>query len=303
MTIVVAGGSGFIGTEFINQVSASHKIILLTRKPESVRLLSDRSVRVVQWDGLSLGPWTEHVDGADAVVNLAGVPIAGKRWTKAQKERIVESRTYATRAVVEAIAKARKKPPVLVNISGVGYYGNVDSGDVTESHPNGNDFLASVCRRWEQEASAGRKFGARVVIPRLGVVLGKGGGALQKMITPFKLYAGGPLGSGKQWFPWIHIDDVVGIIMFAIERQSLRGPVNAAAPQVVTMKEFCSTLGNVMQRPSWAPVPSLILKVAFGEMADMLLTGQRVIPKKLQDEGYKFQYPALEDALQAILQK
>ncbi len=299
MKIIIAGGTGFIGTELIRQISGNHQLIVLTRNPGTKA--QSGSVEFVEWDGTPDGSWTRHVDGADAVINFAGVTIAGKRWTKTQKKKILGSRINATKAIVEAVGNAKNKPSVLVNISAVGYYGNIEEGDVTEQHSSGDDFLAYVCRQWEQEALVAEKRGVRVVLPRLGVVLGKNGGALQKLLLPFRMFVGGPLGSGKQWFPWIHIDDVIGIIMYAIENKNVSGPINAATPEAVRMKEFCATLGKVLHRPSWAPVPAFALKLILGEMAMMLLTGQKVIPQKILNAGYQFKHPRLSEALQSIV--
>ncbi|MBI1807899.1 MAG: TIGR01777 family protein [Ignavibacteria bacterium] len=299
MKIVIAGGSGFIGRALVGHlVETHHQVVILTRDPRKV---STRETEIEQWDGKTLGPWANCIDGAEAVINLAGELIAGKRWTEKQKARILHSRVEATRVIVAAIIAAKKKPEVLINSSGVGYYGNVEFGDVTESYPRGNDFLADVCYRWEHEAVAAEQCGVRVALLRCGVVLEKDGGALRKFLFPFKMFVGGPLGSGKQWFPWVHRDDVLGIIAYALQSTSLAGPVNVAAPHAVTMREFCRILGSVMHRPSWAPVPGFFLRGALGEMAEMLLTGQRVVPKKLEEGGFKFQFPTLDAALTDIL--
>ena len=292
MKIVVAGGTGFIGGELVCRLAgARHEVVVLTRsaKPNA------GSTQYIQWDGASVGSWSSHLNGAHAVINLSGKSIAGTRWTKKGKEEILSSRLNPTRALVQAIAQTKNKPPLLVNMSGVGYYGNVERDEVTEAYPHGSDFLASVCRQWEEEARSAELLGLRVAMLRLGVVLEKGG-ALQNMMLPFKLFAGGSIGSGRQGFPWIHRDDVIGIIMFALEHQTLSGPVNAAAPELVTMKQFTSVLGTAMHRPSWAPVPGFVLRIVLGEMSEMLLGGQRVIPQKLLDVGYKFMYPKLEPA-------
>jgi uncharacterized protein (TIGR01777 family) len=246
------------------------------------------------------GPWVEKLEGADAVINLAGESIAAKRWTAAQKELIVNSRLDATKVLVDAIGRVSAKPSVLVNASAVGYYGNVESGDVTEDHAKGTGFLADTCVRWEAEANRAKTLGGRVVIIRIGIVLEKGGGALSKMIPPFQMFLGGPLGSGRQWFPWVHREDVIGAILFALQNPNLSGPVNAVSPNPVTMKEFCKALGRAMHRPSSAPVPAFMVKLLLGEMSEMLLTGQRAVPKKLQDAGYRFRYPELDNALAAI---
>jgi hypothetical protein len=234
------------------------------------------------------------------VVNLAGEPIAGKRWTRAQKTRLRSSRIDTTRTIVQAIADAQRKPRLLLNASAVGYYGPRGDEEVSETEPPGNDFLAGLCREWEAEALRAEPHGVAVVRLRTGIVLGKGGGALAKMIPPFKLFVGGPLGSGRQWMPWIHLDDEVGLIEHLLA-PGAGGTVNATAPEPARMKEFCAALGNALGRPSWAPVPGFVLRAAFGEMADVLLTGQRAVPAEAQRRGYRFRFPTLPEALRDII--
>ena len=299
MKIVVTGGSGFIGSALLPRlVAEGHDVILLTRKSNTPR--SSQRVRIEQWDGKTIGSWAKHVDGADAVLNFAGESIGGKRWTAAQKERIIKSRVDATTAICGAIDSAVKKPLTLVNASAVGFYGPVEDRDVAEDHPRGNTFLSETVDRWESAAHQAEKFGVRVVLLRTAVVLGKGG-ALERMVLPFRLFAGGPVGSGRQWFPWIHVDDLVSIVLLALDNKSLSGAVNVVAPQTVTMKEFSAELGKALHRPSWVPVPGVVLNVALGEMSGMLLTGQRVVPGVLQREGYNFRFPRLGPALLDIL--
>ncbi|MCZ6776384.1 MAG: TIGR01777 family oxidoreductase, partial [Ignavibacteria bacterium] len=239
MKILVAGGTGFIGKALVNRlVEARHGIVLLTRDAERARMFSDPTVEIEQWDGKTVGTWFSHIDGADAVINLAGEPIVARRWTARQKQRIRNSRMDATRAVVEAMKKAAKKPKVLVNGSAVGYYGHVEVGAVTETHPKGVGFLPDLCVEWEQEAQTAESLGVRVVMLRTGIVLEKDGGALAKMLLPFKLFLGGPIGSVRQWLPCVHLEDVVRIVMFALENSNFSGPVNVAAPESVNMKQF-----------------------------------------------------------------
>jgi hypothetical protein len=304
MRIIVAGGSGFIGSEVIRKLLVSkHQVVLLSRNPSSVRLQQNDSLRIVQWDGKAIGDWSEFMNGADAVINLSGENIATKRWSQKQKACLINSRIEPTKAIIQSINKAEKKPRVLINASAVGYYGNHGAGDVTESQHYGDDFLSDLCLRWEHEAMEADKSGLRVVLLRIGIVLEPSGGALKKMLIPFKLFIGGPLGSGKQWFPWIHREDVINIILFSLENVSLSGAVNVASPAPVTMKEFASSLGRVMGKPSWIPVPSLVLKMGLGEMSEMLLGGRRIIPKKLLDNGFVFRYPDLEKALRVLMNK
>lgn len=298
MKIILTGGTGFIGKRLVETlVAAQHDIILFTQNPESIDMSVYPSVQLRAWDGKTPGAWAEEMERADAVLNFAGEPIAAKRWTSQQKERILTSRVNATRAIVEAIRHTKKKPSVLVNASAVGYYGAVENDDVLETCKRGDGFLSMTCEKWEQEALAAEQLGVRVVLLRTGVVIGDGGGALKKMALPFKMFVGGPVGSGRQWFPWIHLDDVVNIALFAIQNSALAGPVNVAAPDPVTMKQFCDALGGAMHRPSWAPVPGFVLKIALGEMSGMLLTGQRSIPAKLNHAGYDFLFPKLDGAL------
>ena len=296
MNIVIAGGSGFIGEALARKLSTeNHRVTILTRNPQK-----KSSFHALQWDGKTLGEWSTALDGCDAVINLTGELLAGRRWSKAQKDRIISSRVHSTKVIVEAIKNAEHKPHTLINASGVGYYGDVPSGDVFEDHAPGNDFLAQVCAQWEDEARAAEQSGVRTVMTRLGVVLENGGVALPRLAMPFRLFVGGWIGTGKQWFPWIHRDDVIGAMIFAIEHTSLSGPVNLTAPQMTTNKEFCRVLGNVLHRPCWAPVPSFVLKIALGEMAEMLLAGQRAVPRKLQQHGYTFRFPSAFEALQSI---
>jgi uncharacterized protein (TIGR01777 family) len=304
MKIVVAGGTGFIGRNLVKVLGESgHHVIVLTRNPGRARNDADPAARLEQWDGRTVGEWRSHVSGADAVINLAGESIEAKRWTRSRKDRIVRSRVEATRALVGAMGLAVSKPRVFLSASAVGYYGSVEDGDVTEGHPKGAGFLSDVCEQWEHEARKAELLGLRVVILRMGVVLGDDGGALEKMILPFKLFVGGPLGSGNQWFPWVHRDDVVGAALFAIENANLSGPVNLSAPESVNMKQFCEALGEVLRRPSWIAVPGLILRLALGEMSEMLLTGQRQIPSVLTNAGYAFRHSKLAPALLSAVRK
>jgi len=255
----------------------------------------------VTWKPGQPGPWEQAVDGVDAVINLAGEPIPAKRWTGAQKEKIRSSRVNTTKALVTAIGKAKKKPNLLINSSAIGYYGPRGDENVVEDTEPGNDFVSQVCIEWEEEAQKAESFGVRVVCLRTGIVLGKGGGALAKMVLPFKLFAGGPLGTGRQWVSWIQLEDEVGLIVHLLQTEDALGPVNATAPGPVTMKELCQALGKALHRPSWAPVPTFALRLLVGEMADVLVTGQRVLPAKAQQMGYTFKYPDLTEALRASI--
>jgi uncharacterized protein len=302
MRVVVTGGSGFIGSALIARLGAEgHDVVLLTRNPEAARLKLGAQANIDRWDGKNAGSWEAHIDGADAVVNFAGEPLDAKRWSPQQKERIISSRVNATTAIVNAIEKAKRKPSVLVNASGVGYYGPVENGEVTEEAPRGKDFLSQTTFEWETAARKAEASGVRTVVLRIAVVLGDNGGALKKLLIPFKLFVGGALGSGRQWFPWVHRDDLLGAISFVMENSDMAGPVNVVAPESVTMREFCAALGKVLHRPSWVPVPAFFLKLLLGEMSDMVLAGQRAVPKALERHGFKFKFPHLSSTLADIL--
>ena len=309
MKILLAGGTGFIGTTVLEKLLSAEggsasggqrgdEVVLLTRSGKTP-FIHER-LKVLGWDGKNQGDWSTEIETTQAVINLAGESIAAKRWSDPQKKKIIQSRLGATRALVEAIRNSKKKPSVFVNASAVGYYGNVPSGEVSEERGRGEGFLPEVCGRWEAEAGKAGSSGVRVVLLRFGIVIEKGGGALQKLIPPFQFFAGGPLGDGKQYFPWVHRDDAVNIICFALEEKSLAGAVNVVSPDPVTMKEFCSALGQAMHRPSWARVPAFLLKLLLGEMSGMLLEGQKAVPAKLKRAGYSFIHPELHKALGAI---
>lgn len=302
MNVVVTGGTGFIGRALVRRlVDAGHHVTVLVRRDPGRGPDVPGGVTWQKWDVRSGTSLAAVIETADAVVNLAGEPIAGKRWTARQKERIVRSRVDATTAIVEAIRGAGRKPAVMINASAVGYYGPCGDEDVPESAPKGRGFLSETTAQWEDAARSVESAGVRLVLLRIGVVLGEGGGALGKMLLPFKLFLGGPIGTGRQWFPWIHLDDVVGVMLFALERRELSGPVNLAAPENVTMRGFSTALSKALHRPSWLPVPGFALRILLGEMSGMLLTGQKVRPDRLMSAGYPFKHPGLEEALRSVL--
>jgi uncharacterized protein (TIGR01777 family) len=304
MTILVVGGTGFIGDALVHQLlGEGHSVVLLSRRAQSVKNLDRKLVQVEEWDGKTTGPWVHRLENVNGIVNLAGASIGAKRWTEARKAVVVTSRIESTRALVSGIRLMKERPGVLVNASAVGYYRDVESGDVTESHSAGIDFLASLCKQWEGEAQKAEEFGVRVVRLRFGVVLEKGGGALEKMTLPFRFFVGGPLGSGRQWLPWVHRDDVIDAIIFSLQNPNISGPVNVSAPDQVTMREFSQALGRTMHRPSWARVPAFVLRGVLGEMAGTVLTGQRAVPRKLEDARFAFRYPKLDEALRAIVKR
>ncbi len=301
MKIAIAGATGFVGSRLVEALQdRGHEPILLTRNPQQATSRFPKA-QVVAYNPLKSGEWQESISGCDAVVNLAGEPIAEKRWTPAHKRTILESRQIGTQKIVEAIERANVKPQVLINASAIGYYGTSESAKFAETSPSGTDFLAQVCREWETAAQAVTANGTRLVILRLGIVLGENGGALGKMLAPFSAFVGGPIGSGNQWFSWIHRDDVVKLIIAAIENPQMQGTYNATAPNPVTMAEFATTLGAVMERPSWLPVPNFALEAMLGEGAIVVLQGQQVVPTQTLAAGFEFQYPTLKPALTAIL--
>lgn len=302
MKIVLSGSTGFIGKTLTRRLASNgHEIVCLTRNPEKYKSSNSKNISYIKWNARTTDSWAEVVDSADAVINLAGEPIDEKRWTRYQKEWILNSRIESTNAVVEAISMAKNQPSTLINASAVGYYGDVKSCSVDESHPRGTGFLADVCELWENAAKKAEKYNTRVVMLRTGVVLESDGGALKRMLSAFKAFASGTPGSGSQWVPWIHRKDVISAIEFILKNNSLSGPVNISSPNPVTMKELATTIGEILHKPMWAPIPSFVVKAALGEMAEMLLTGQKVIPFKLIEAGFEFKYPYLKDALKDIL--
>lgn len=304
MKIAIAGATGFIGSHLVEKLAGTgQQILVLTRNIERAKLLFPPTkfpkLEIIACQLTESGAWQQAISGCDAVVNLAGEPLA-ERWTPEHKKAILASRQLGTRKIVEAISQASSKPAVLVNASAIGYYGTSETATYTENSPSGSDFLAQVCKAWEAEAEKVREFGVRLAILRLGIVLGKGG-ALAKMIPPFKLFAGGTLGSGRQWFSWIHLEDVTNLIWEILQRPQLEGSFNATTPNPVPMKELCQTLGEVLNRPSWLPVPDFALELLLGEAAKVVLEGQQVLPERLQEAGFQYQYPTLKLALTEIV--
>ncbi len=303
MRIIITGGTGLIGRQLCsNLVGDKHEVIVLSRSPDNVKN-APAGIRLVQWDGKSAAGWGELADGADAIINLAGEGIADGRWSSERKQRIRESRIHAGLAVVDAIKQATTKPGVLVQASAVGYYGPCHAELITEESPPGHDFLAKVCHDWEASSVAVAKMGVRRPVLRTGIVLSKEGGALPKMAMPFKLFAGGPMGSGQQWIPWIHSEDEVRAIQFLLQQENATGPFNLSAPNPATNKEFGKTLGKVLGRPSLLPTPAFAMQAIFGEMSTMLLNGQRAVPKHLQELGFTFKFPTLEAALRDLMKE
>lgn len=297
MKLFVTGGTGFIGRPLCQSLTAQgHELVVVTRQPDLQPVRA--GVMCVSWDGTE---WQRALNGADGVINLAGEPIVARRWTPRQKVRLWDSRVGTTQRLVKALAVCSSKPGVLINASAIGYYGACKDEQLSEEGRLGQGFLSEMCQAWEAQASRAEPLGIRVVRLRIGLVLGRGGGALAKMVPPFRWYLGGPLGSGRQWMSWIHRDDLIGLIRWALESPDVSGALNGTAPEPVRMREFSSTLGRVLRRPSWAPVPGFVLRLLLGEMADLLLTGQRVLPQAALRQGFTFQYPQLHQSLKACL--
>lgn len=289
MIVAITGGTGFIGAALVERLKS---------RGDQVRLLS-RSRGPFLWDPLSGPPPPEALDGADALIHLAGESVS-QYWTEAAKRRIRESRVTGTRNLVEGLRRMKTPPAVLISASAVGFYGDRGDEVLDESSVAGTGFLPEVSQTWEAEANAASGLGIRVVTKRTGVVLHPGGGALAKMLLPFKLGLGGRLGSGRQWMPWIHLDDQIGLTLFALDTPTLSGPVNAVAPEPVTNAEFVRALGRALSRPAIIPAPAFALKMALGEMSQIVLSSQRVVPRALEHAGYDFRYLRLADALAAL---
>jgi len=297
MQLLVTGGTGFIGAPLCDAlVRGGHELLILTRSPQT-----QPGRAGVRFLPLDTDAWQRAMAGVGGVINLAGESIAARRWGPRQKRRIRDSRVQTTRRLVDAIAAASPKPTVLVSASAIGYYGARGDEELVEADAPGSGFLTETCQAWEAEAQRAEALGVRVVRLRIGLVLGPGGGALAKLAPPFRAWVGGPVGSGRQWVSWIHRDDVIGLVEWALKRPELSGAVNATAPQPVTMATLCRKLGRALHRPSWLPVPAAVLRLVLGELADLLLTGQRVIPRLALEGGYAFRFPGLDGALEACL--
>jgi len=302
MKILITGATGLIGRHLCHALNEDgHTIVGVSR---SSRKPADVDVaEMIQWDSQA-GPLPDDaLDQVDAVINLAGEPIAAKRWSDQQKKSIRDSRIVTTRKLVEGMRRAVRKPEVFVSSSAVGYYGNRGDEQLEETSPPGRGFMSEVCQEWEREAARASELGIRLVLVRTGVVLSSNGGALEKMLPPFKMGVGGRLGSGKQWFPWIHIDDIAGIFSHAIVNAEVSGPINGAAPEAATNAEFTRELGRALHRPVFLPVPEFALRALMGEMADVLFDSQRVIPSAALASGYEFRHPQLEPALADVLSR
>jgi len=301
MNVLIFGGTGFVGRNLTEELLAKgYRVYVVTRNPRTAAESLGNKVKVIEWDNISPLTSIYKLQQIDVVINLAGESIGERRWSNSVKQEILGSRIRTTSAIVTAINNRTIQPRILINASAVGYYGPCLDDEITEYEEAGQDFLAQVCRDWENEAYKIQNDLTRVVTIRIGVVLGNEG-ALYKMAMPFKFYMGGPLGSGNQWLSWIHIRDLTSMIRFVIERQELTGPINATAPESVRMRDFCKILGEVLHKPSWLPVPELLLKIALGQMAEMLIHGQRAVPQKILSADFEFRFPKLKSALEDAL--
>ena len=306
MKVAVTGATGFVGSRLVERLHADdNQLLVLSRSAARAKTFFPKmtfpNIEIVEYTPKQAGDWQKAISGCEGVVNLAGEPIAESRWTEERKQSILDSRKLGTQKIVEAIQMAESKPSILVNASAIGFYGTSETATFDESSSAGNDFLADVCQAWETEAQQVKEAGTRLVILRLGIVLGMGG-ALAKMIPPFKLFAGGPIGSGNQWFSWIHLDDIVSLIIEALNNSQMEGVYNATAPNPVRMKQLCDAMGKVMNRPSWLPVPSFALEAMLGEGSKVVLEGQKVLPKRTEEVGFTYQYRQVESALSEIIE-
>ncbi|WP_409304393.1 TIGR01777 family oxidoreductase [Peribacillus sp. SCS-155] len=302
MKIAIAGGTGFVGTaliEFLLQHHREPSIYILTRNPQKYK--ERRSLHYVGW--LTAGSHPESVlEGIDVFINLAGESLNSGRWTDERKKRIVDSRVESVREMVRILAMLNKKPETVINASAIGFYGMSETASFSEESPSlGHDFLSETVRIWESEANRAEKYTSRMVYARFGVILGKHEGALPNIVLPYKLFAGGTIGSGRQWLSWIHIEDAVRALNHCIKNNSISGPINITSPHPERMKEFGKSVAHVLQRPHWLPVPAFMLKLFLGEMSTLVLAGQHVSPNKLLNSNFQFKNPHLTTALEDLL--
>jgi uncharacterized protein (TIGR01777 family) len=306
MRVFVAGGTGLIGSRLVHSLSQDdNTVLVLSRRAEAARAALGSHCTVVEGDPTRPGPWVAAVDDCDAVVNLTGEDLFKERWSSAFKKVLRDSRVDSTANLVQALARkpctSAGHPRVLVNASAVGYYGARGDEDLTEESPPGDDFLARLCLDWERAALAAEAQGVRAVVVRTGVVLAQEGGALQRLLAPFRMGMGGPVGSGRQWVSWVHAADVVGILRLALDGAAVRGPLNATAPNPVTNRTFAEAVGRALHCPAGLAAPEFAVRMMLGEVADVVLTGQRVLPKNASALGYCFQFPTLDAALADVL--
>jgi len=302
MKVIITGGTGLIGKALCaDLVRDGHEVIALSRDPAHTTEQLPVGIRLEKWDGRTAQGWGRLADGADAIVNLAGENIGAGRWTAARKQRIISSRVQAGAAIVEAVAQAHYKPRLVIQSSGVDYYGVHGAETLTEDQPSGSGFLSETCQVWEDSTLPVEQYGVRRVIYRGAVVLAMQGGAFPRILAPFRFFVGGPLGGGQQWFSWIHLRDQVNGLRFFIQNPDASGVYNLAAPNPLQNRNLAKAIGKAMRRPAFFPVPAFMIRLLFGEMAITVLGGQRVIPARLEKEGFQFSFPQIEPALRDLL--
>jgi len=303
MKIIITGATGLIGRSLCEKLTnRGEEVTVFTRNIEGAKKSLPPIKNFVEWNYRNPAKWQNEINETDAVIHLTGANLFGKRWDDSYKRKILESREISTRNLVSAIKKAEKKPSIFICSSAVGIYGNQGDQLLTEESATGNDFLARVCKTWEEEAAKVEDANVRRVSIRTGIVLSTKDGALKQMLLPFKLFVGGPLGNGKQWFPWIHIDDLIRAYIFSLDYPKINGAVNGVSPNPVRMNEFSKTLGEVLHRPSFFKVPASVLKIIVGEFADSITASLRAVPEKLVQNNYNFKFVKLEAALKDLLQ-
>ena len=297
--IVMTGATGLIGSRVARELQRrGDHVTALTRNPKHAEEALPDGVDVLRWlSGEDDDDWAAAIDGADAVMHLAGESIAEERWTDEYKQRIYDSRIDTAAKLIAAIEAASSRPAVMISASAVGYYGDTGDTEVDENAGPGKDFLAALCIDWEGAVEKARDHGVRVVTTRFGLVLARNGGVLDKLLTPFKMFAGGPVGNGEQWFPWVHVDDVVGLLLHALDNAEVSGPLNAVAPGILRNRAFAEALGEAINRPARFSVPAFVIKLAMGELGETLLGGQRARPTRSLESGYEFKYPDIGPAL------
>jgi uncharacterized protein (TIGR01777 family) len=300
--IVITGATGLIGRNLSTKlINRGDQIIVFSRNTLTAKSIIPNAKEYVDWNYLKPELWREKLEASDAVIHLAGINLFAKRWNDNFKSEIIESRKTSTKNLVNAINSCNKKPEVFISASGIGYYGDSNDRLLNENSDAGNDFLAEVCKVWENESKQVKSIGVRNVQIRTGLVLSTEDGVLKQMLPPFRFFIGGPLGNGKQWASWLHIDDIVGIYLYSLDNTQLNGAINAASPNPVRMKEFANTLGKVLHRPSLFPVPKFLLKLVVGEAAEVVTASQKVDVNKLLNSGYRFKFDYLNKALMNLL--
>lgn len=300
--IIITGATGLIGQQLtIKLTDMDYKITIFTRNPDNAQKKLPNVHKVVKWEYDYVDEWLHELESVDAVIHLAGANLSTKRWNKEYKKLLYDSRIISTKKLIEAIKTVERKPKVFITASAIGYYGNRSDEILTEESEAGKDFLANLCNDWEKEAKNVEQFGVRSVQIRTGLALSRNEGALKQMLPAFKYFIGGPLGNGKQWYSWLHIEDIVNVYVKALESEILSGPINAVSPNPVTMKKFAKILGDVLHRPSFFSVPKIILLPVIGQVAEVVTSSQRVVPEKLLNSSFKFKFEKLEDALRDIL--